>query len=36
MARPPQTLNIDFSALAGTSDAQEREAIEALLQLGSV
>ncbi|KAK2935548.1 Sin3 binding protein [Fusarium oxysporum f. sp. vasinfectum] len=36
MARPPQTLNIDFSALAGTSDAQEREAVEALLQLGSV
>ncbi|KAM0224966.1 hypothetical protein ACHAQD_001765 [Fusarium lateritium] len=35
MARPPRTLNIDFSALAGTSDAQEREAVEALLQLGS-
>lgn len=36
MARPPQLPNIDFSALAGTSDAQEREAIEALLRLGSV
>ncbi|CAJ0553453.1 Ff.00g119650.m01.CDS01 [Fusarium sp. VM40] len=35
MARPPRALNIDFSALAGTSDAQEREAVEALLQLGS-
>ncbi|KAH7023720.1 putative Sin3 binding protein-domain-containing protein [Ilyonectria destructans] len=36
MARPPQPTNIDFSALAGTSDAQEREAVEALLRLGSV
>lgn len=36
MARQPQTNNIDFAALAGTSDAQEREAIEALLRLGSV
>ncbi|KAF4976756.1 hypothetical protein FDECE_18439, partial [Fusarium decemcellulare] len=36
MARPPQPGNIDFSALAGTSDAQEREAVEALLRLGSV
>lgn len=36
MARPPQTTNIDFSALAGPSDAQEREAIEGLLRLGSV
>ena len=36
MARPPLPSNIDFSALAGTSDAQEREAVEALLRLGSV
>ncbi|KAI8671558.1 hypothetical protein NCS57_00631300 [Fusarium keratoplasticum] len=36
MARPPQPAHIDFSALAGTSDAQEREAVEALLRLGSV
>ncbi|KAH7328581.1 putative Sin3 binding protein-domain-containing protein [Stachybotrys elegans] len=37
MARPPpQPLNMDFSAFAGTSDAQEREAVEALLRLGSV
>ncbi|KAK7418852.1 DNA-binding proteins Bright/BRCAA1/RBP1 and proteins containing BRIGHT domain [Neonectria punicea] len=36
MARPPLPTNIDFSALAGTSDAQEREAVEALLRLGSV
>ncbi|KAM5351314.1 hypothetical protein ACJ41O_004037 [Fusarium nematophilum] len=36
MARPPHPANIDFSALAGTSDAQEREAVEALLRLGSV
>ncbi|KAI5465540.1 putative Sin3 binding protein-domain-containing protein [Mariannaea sp. PMI_226] len=36
MARPPQPVNIDFAALAGTSDAQEREAVEALLRLGSV
>ncbi|KAF5669637.1 STB3 SIN3-binding protein [Fusarium heterosporum] len=35
MAHAPRALNIDFSALAGTSDAQEREAVEALLQLGS-
>ena len=34
MARQPQ--NFDFTALSGTSDAQEREAIEALLRLGSV
>lgn len=34
-ARAPQP-NIDFAALASTSDAQEREAIEALLRLGSV
>lgn len=37
MARPPQFRNIDFSASAcGPSDAQEREAVEALLRLGSV
>ncbi|KAH6897250.1 putative Sin3 binding protein-domain-containing protein [Thelonectria olida] len=36
LARPPQPANIDFSALADTSDAQEREAVEALLRLGSV
>lgn len=36
MARPPQPANIDFSALAATSDAQERDAVEALLRLGSV
>lgn len=36
MARVPQLNNIDFAALAATSDAQEREAIEALLRLGSV
>ena len=38
MARPPQLSTFDFSgtALAGTSDAQEREAIEALLRLGSM
>jgi hypothetical protein len=36
MARPPQLNNIDLAALAATSDAQEREAIEALLRLGSV
>lgn len=37
MARAPQG-NFDFSAsaLAATSDAQEREAVEALLRLGSV
>lgn len=36
MARAPQPTNFDFSALSGTSDAQEREAVEALLRLGSV
>jgi hypothetical protein len=38
MARPPQQGNFDYlaSALAATSDAQEREAVEALLRLGSV
>ena len=36
MARTPQTFNMDFSVLAGPSAAQEREAVEALLQLGSV
>lgn len=36
MARAPQLNNIDFAALAATSDAQEREAIEALIRLGSV
>lgn len=36
MARVPQLNNIDFAALAATSDAQEREAIEALIRLGSV
>ncbi|KAG5919767.1 hypothetical protein E4U42_006425 [Claviceps africana] len=36
MARPPQPTNLDLSALAGASDAQEREAVEALLRLGSV
>ncbi|KAK5664059.1 hypothetical protein OQA88_273 [Cercophora sp. LCS_1] len=38
MARPPQFRNIDFSAsaLGAPSDAQEREAVEALLRLGSV
>ncbi|OIW33259.1 hypothetical protein CONLIGDRAFT_165946 [Coniochaeta ligniaria NRRL 30616] len=38
MARPPQLGTFDFSdtALAGTSDAQEREAVEALLRLGSM
>ncbi|KAK1751742.1 protein STB3 [Echria macrotheca] len=34
MARPPQFRNIDFSG--GPPDAQEREAVEALLRLGSV
>ncbi len=32
----PQTNNFDFSAFGMTSDPQEREAIEALLRLGSV
>lgn len=36
MARSPQPFNLDFTALAATSDAQEREAVEALLRLGSV
>jgi hypothetical protein len=38
MARPPPQGNFDYlaSALAATSDAQEREAVEALLRLGSV
>ncbi|POR33196.1 Uncharacterized protein TPAR_06603 [Tolypocladium paradoxum] len=37
MARPPPPpANLDLSLLAGTSDAQEREAVEALLRLGSV
>ncbi|KAG5980553.1 hypothetical protein E4U55_003906 [Claviceps digitariae] len=36
MARPPQPTNLDLSALAGASDAQEREAVEALLRLGSI
>jgi hypothetical protein len=38
MARAPVQRNFDnlASALAGTSDAQEREAVEALLRLGSV
>jgi hypothetical protein len=35
MARAPQP-NFDFSALGAASDAQEREAVEALLRLGSV
>lgn len=36
MARAPRLNNIDFAALAAAPDAQEREAIEALLRLGSV
>lgn len=32
----PQLGNVDLSALAGASDDQEREAVEALLRLGSV
>lgn len=38
MARPPQLDNFGFStsALGPASDAQEREAVEALLRLGSV
>ena len=36
MARPPQPTNLDLTALVGASDAQEREAVEALLRLGSV
>lgn len=36
-APQPRPLNIDFSALGGgASDAQEREAVEALLSLGTV
>ncbi|KAJ6785733.1 hypothetical protein PWT90_07107 [Aphanocladium album] len=35
MARPPQS-SFDMTALAGASGAQEREAVEALLRLGSV
>jgi hypothetical protein len=36
-AHPGRPLNIDFSALGGgSSDAQEREAVEALLSLGTV
>ena len=36
MARSLQPENIDASALEATSDAQEREAVEALMQLRSV
>lgn len=37
MARPPRhPPNVDLAALQGASDAQEREAVEALLRLGSV
>lgn len=36
MARSPQPLNLNLSALGAASDAQEREAVEALLSLGSV
>ncbi|KAI1313658.1 hypothetical protein F5Y03DRAFT_104566 [Xylaria venustula] len=36
MLREPPLDNIDLDALAASSDAQEREAIQALLQLGSV
>ncbi|KAI5859399.1 putative Sin3 binding protein-domain-containing protein [Durotheca rogersii] len=36
MLREPRLDNIDLAALAASSDAQEREAIQALLQLGSV
>lgn len=36
MAKAPQMSNIDFAALKSAPDAQEREAIEALLRLGSV
>lgn len=36
MARSPQPFNLDLSALGATSDAQERDAVEALLRLGSV
>ncbi|PHH80208.1 hypothetical protein CDD82_1921 [Ophiocordyceps australis] len=33
---PPPLTNLDFSALGGAPDAQEREAVEALLRLGSI
>lgn len=36
MAHPPQTNSLFMSPLHGASDAQEREAVEALLRLGSV
>jgi hypothetical protein len=36
MLREPRLDNIDLDALAASSDAQEREAIQALIQLGSV
>ncbi|KAI0122272.1 putative Sin3 binding protein-domain-containing protein [Daldinia grandis] len=36
MLREPRLDNIDLDALAASPDAQEREAIQALLQLGSV
>ncbi|KAF4783194.1 hypothetical protein HER10_EVM0007167 [Colletotrichum scovillei] len=36
MARSLQPMPFDFTALQGPSDAQEREAVEALLRLGSV
>ncbi|OAA38886.1 Sin3 binding protein [Metarhizium rileyi] len=36
MARPPQPTSLQVSAMACASDAQEREAVEALLRLGSV
>lgn len=36
MAKAPTLSNIEYAALAATPDAQERDAIEALLRLGSV
>lgn len=36
IARAPQLSDIDLAALAATPDAQERDAIQALLRLGSV
>lgn len=36
MAKAPTLSNVDYAALAATPDAQERDAIEALLRLGSV
>ncbi|CAH0049120.1 unnamed protein product [Clonostachys solani] len=36
MARAPQPTTLNMTAFAGASDAQEREAVEALLRLGSV